>query len=576
MRATPAVARRHRRGRGRRPGTPSSLVALVAAGALAASFSLAVPATSAAAPAVLRVGTWNGIAGQYRTIAAAVDAAKPGDWILVAPGDYHEQMDHAAGLHGDATGGVELDKADLHLRGMDRNGVVIDGTKPGAPKCSAKASDQDLGVLDGSNHPAGRNGVEAFEVSGVSIENLTVCNFLDGSDGGGNQIWWNGGDGTGTINMGPYSGAYLSATTTYYESGQPAGSYGIFVSNARGPATISHTYASNMDDSDYYVGACSDCNVVIDDAHAQSSALGYSGTNSGGRITIQNSEFDHNKTGLSTNSQNNDDAPSPQDGACPTGVEGPTGTSNCWIFRDNLVHDNNDANVPSAGSADLGPPGTGVVISGGRNDIVEGNTFTNNGSWAVLTVPFIDMGTPPPIAHCDGGVDNWMGSGWCYYADWGSEIANNTFSHNGSFGNPTNGDLGDISDPQPTEPGNCWHGNTDADGVTSAPADLQATNGTCGQTNQGGAPVDLTDVTDPSTLVGQVVCATELLGPCAPDFGSYPRTTEVALMPLPAEPSMPDPCAGVPADPWCPAGSSPTSPSAPPAQAISTGPKLTG
>jgi hypothetical protein len=546
-------------------------------GALAASlsFAVSVPTTAAATPTVLRVGTWKGIAGQYRTIAAAVDAAKPGDWILVAPGDYHEQMDHAAGFTGDATGGVELNKANLHLRGMDRNKVVIDGTKPGAPQCSGKASDQDLGVLDGSAHPAGRNGVEAFEVDGVSIDNLTVCNFLDGADGGGNQIWWNGGDGSGTVNMGPYSGSYLSATTTYYTAGQPAGSYGIFVSNARGPATVAHTYASNMDDSDYYVGACSDCNVTIDDAHAQGSALGYSGTNSGGRITIQNSEFDHNKTGLSTNSQNNDDAPSPQDGACPVGVLGPTGTDNCWIFRDNFVHDNNDANVPSAGSADLGPPGTGVVISGGRNDIVEGNTFANNGSWAMLTVPFIDMGTPPPIAHCDGGTPNWMGSGWCYYADWGTEVANNTFSHNGGFGNPTNGDLGDISDPLPTEPGNCWHGNTNPDGVTSAPSNLQTTNGACGQVNQGGEPVDLANVTDPNTLVGQVVCATELLGACDPAFGNYPRTTDVQLMPLAAQPTMPDPCAGVPADPWCPAGGTPAPP-APPAQAVSTPAKLTG
>ncbi len=210
-------ARAHRR----LGGTWRSLMVIGATGALAASlsFAVSVPPTAAATPAVLRVGTWKGIAGQYRSIAAAVDAAKPGDWVLVAPGDYHEQMDHAAGFHGRATGGVELDKANLHLRGMDRNQVVIDGTKPGAPKCSNKASDQDLGVLDGSAHPAGRNGVEAFEVYGVSIDNLTVCNFLDGADGGGNQIWWNGGDGTGTINMGPYSGSYLSATTTYFADG---------------------------------------------------------------------------------------------------------------------------------------------------------------------------------------------------------------------------------------------------------------------------------------------------------------------------------------------------------------------
>ena len=53
-------------------------VALLALGA-----SLSVIAGTATAN-VLRVGTYHGIAGQYRTIQAAVDAAKPGDWVLVA------------------------------------------------------------------------------------------------------------------------------------------------------------------------------------------------------------------------------------------------------------------------------------------------------------------------------------------------------------------------------------------------------------------------------------------------------------------------------------------------------------
>ena len=42
--------------------------------------------TSAATPRVLRVGTFHGIAGGYTTIQAAVDAAQPGDWILVRAG----------------------------------------------------------------------------------------------------------------------------------------------------------------------------------------------------------------------------------------------------------------------------------------------------------------------------------------------------------------------------------------------------------------------------------------------------------------------------------------------------------
>ena len=34
------------------------------------------------------VGTYKGVHGQYTTIQAAANAAKPGDWILIGPGDY--------------------------------------------------------------------------------------------------------------------------------------------------------------------------------------------------------------------------------------------------------------------------------------------------------------------------------------------------------------------------------------------------------------------------------------------------------------------------------------------------------
>jgi len=44
----------------------------------------------AASAHVWRVGTYRGIAGQFHTIQAAVNAARPGDWILGRTGDYHE------------------------------------------------------------------------------------------------------------------------------------------------------------------------------------------------------------------------------------------------------------------------------------------------------------------------------------------------------------------------------------------------------------------------------------------------------------------------------------------------------
>jgi hypothetical protein len=543
------------------PRDRRSRIAAGTAGLLvAASVALGTGPVASATPRgrVLRVGTFEGKKGPYSTISDAVTAAKTGDWILVAPGDYKERGDYAS-PQSEAGAGVNITKPGIHIRGLERNTVVLDGTKPGSPQCSSAPGDQDFGP---SSH--GRNGIQVSKVDDVTIENLTVCNFLTGDAGGGNEIWFNGGDGSGTTGMNGFKGTYLSATSTFW-SADNRGEYGLFVSNANGPGVLDHTYGSNMTDAAYYIGACQDCNTLVNDAHAQYSALGYSGTNSGGRLVIQNSEFDNNKTGFSTNSQNNDDAPSPQSGHCPDSLTGPTGTTSCWIFRHNQVHDNNDATAPALGSAELGPIGVGLVISGGRFDTVTGNQFWNNNSWAILTVPFIDTGTPPPIAHCDGGVPNYLGLGWCLYNAWGNEISNNSFANNGGYGNPTNGDLADISDPLPAEPGNCYHGNVDKNGtLSSAPTNIQSSMGSCGVLNQGGFPLNLGDVVnpDPNSLVSQVVCASGVFGPCqmlpSPPFppntlvGTYPPTSSTPVLPaLDRQRTMPDPCAGVPDNPWC-------------------------
>src|SRR6185369_9343653 len=118
---------------------------------------------------------------------------------------------------------------------------VVDGTLPGAPQCSAAPADQDFGPLNAASQPLGRNGVFVFKADNVTVENLTACNFLDGSGGGGNEIWFNGGDGSGQVGMGRYLGRYLSATSTYWEPDKPEAQYRIFVSNARGHGYIVHT-----------------------------------------------------------------------------------------------------------------------------------------------------------------------------------------------------------------------------------------------------------------------------------------------------------------------------------------------
>src|SRR5882757_3250041 len=108
---------------------------LIAAMMACAVMMVLVGAASASAR-VLKVGTFEGNKGGFKSIQKAVTRAEPGDWILVAPGDYKEKGTSApAGAEDDAGAGVLVTKPGIHIRGMDRNGVMLDGTKPGTAQC---------------------------------------------------------------------------------------------------------------------------------------------------------------------------------------------------------------------------------------------------------------------------------------------------------------------------------------------------------------------------------------------------------------------------------------------------------
>jgi hypothetical protein len=509
---------------------------------------------------VLLVGSYHGMKGAYANIQAAVNAARPGDWILVGPGDYHETADQssptATELSEGGVAGVLITTPDLHLRGMDRNTVIVDGDKAGAPEpCDPDPAWQNFGIPaagstgqygQSSSKRYGRNGIVVFKADGVSIENLTACNFLSGSGDAGNEIWWNGGDGTAKIGLHGYAGSYLTATTTYFGGESTAAAYGIFSSNSSGPASWNQLYADNFNDSGMYVGACQQaCDVTIDNAWMEYNALGYSGTNSGGSVVIENSQFDNNQDGVDTNTQIDGDPPAPQNGDCPNGATSPiTHTHSCWVFMNNYVHNNNYANSPAAGSAAAGPYGTGMTVSGARNVTVMDNRFVDNGAWGTLFVPYPDSGKPSDDQTCagTGGVEN--SALGCIYDPEGDALLHNTYVNDGYFGNPSNSDFGQIAFSS-GQPQNCFAGNVDPQG--SAPADLEHTQPTCGAitkaANTGGA------------LLDQVLCDTGFGG--CPAGAHYPKPSKVLIKPLPANlPTMPNPCTGVPANPWCPAGES--------------------
>jgi hypothetical protein len=460
-----------------------------------------------------------------------------------------------AGAFGDDVAGasVLVTTPNIHIRGMNRNTVMIDGTKPGSPECSSAEGDQIFGPAEGSRW-LGNNGVVVYKASGVWLQNFSTCNFL-GSNHGGDSVWFDGGGASGKQAIGSWWGEYLSSTSTYWGGTEkPSDEYGIYASNTYGPGYFTNTYASNMSDSGYYIGACPDCNTIIDKAHSEGNDLGYSGSNSGGRLIIENSEFNNNEEGVATQSQNNDDAPSPQDGICPHGGENPSPPPGaqrkhvCWVMLDNRVVNNNNGGTPTSGGAP-GLLGTGMTDAGGRNDLIVGNTFAHNDAWGLLLIPYpgVEEKPPPQIPaedNCKGGIGTVVeGKEECYYDDYANEVEGNTFAANGSYGNPTNGDIGEVSNSETD--GNCWHGNVEEGGgePSSEPKAIQTTHGTCEQPNTG-EPLA-------STLGAEAACDSGLLAECPEAPGAkYPRTA-VKLLPPREEPGMANPCEGVPRDRWC-------------------------
>jgi hypothetical protein len=174
------------------------------------------------------------------TIQAAVDAAAPGDLILIAPGVYEEAVD------------VVTD--DLTIRGLDRNEVVLEGGFE----------------LE--------NGIRVL-ADGVAVENLTAQNYTT------NGFFWTGVTG--------YRGSYLTA----YRNGD----YGVYAFDAT-QGQLEHIWASGSPDAGVYIGQCFPCDAVVDDVISEYNGLGYSGTNSGGNLLIVNSTFRYNRAGIVPNS----------------------------------------------------------------------------------------------------------------------------------------------------------------------------------------------------------------------------------------------------------------------------------
>ena len=192
------------------------------------------------------------------TVQAAVDAAAPGDTVLLDRGIYPGRVV------------VPKSKPNLTIRGVDRNAVVFDG---------ADTRDDAIDVL----------------ADGVTLQNLSAHDFLK------NALYWDGVTG--------FTGSYLTVWNVL--------GYGIYSEDST-DGLVEHDYVSGAADAAYYVGECNPCRATIRHVVARLSAVGYSGTNASGALAIRDSRWDRNGAGILPNSLA-DEADPPQHDAVITG-----------------------------------------------------------------------------------------------------------------------------------------------------------------------------------------------------------------------------------------------------------------
>jgi hypothetical protein len=203
------------------------------------------------------------VPSEYPTIQAAVDAARPGDLVRIAPGTYREQVV------------VPAAKRDLVIRGLDRNRVVLDG-----------------------GNGRRRAGI-AVHASGVAIENLTVRGYA--SDG---------------IVFAPPRGAKepIDGWRVSWVTVANDALHGIDALGSRG-GLVEHVLASGHGGAGLRLGRCQPCDALITDSVAERGASGFEGVNAGGNIVVAHSQFRDNRVGVMLVTAGDDDAYHQQDTA---------------------------------------------------------------------------------------------------------------------------------------------------------------------------------------------------------------------------------------------------------------------
>lgn len=198
---------------------------------------LCAPLASLLPPAAATTLTVGGPGG-FTTIQAAVNAASPGDTILVLPGVYQEE--------------VTVAKAGLTIMGQDRETVILDGG----------------GLLT--------NAVSVV-ANGVTVKTMTAQNYAS------NGFVFSNVDG-------------FTMTDLHAKNNADYGLYAIHSMNGE----ISYNIGEGHGDSAFYIGETPHCDCDVHHNVGFNNMLGYSGT-ANSYVRIFANEFYDNRAGILPN-----------------------------------------------------------------------------------------------------------------------------------------------------------------------------------------------------------------------------------------------------------------------------------